>query len=1073
MITMYKKHGFAMIYTPRLTMICIGLMIGLLGACSAQNDSESNKTSKAKDARAFISFNKHIRPILNKNCTGCHGGVTKQGGISYIYRGEALGRGNSGRLNIVPGNAKGSELFQRITSNDPSRRMPYKKPALKEGEIALLKQWINEGAQWEDHWSFVRPAQPNPPAKNAWTKNTIDQFAFKQMQVHGLEPEPQANPEQWLRRVSLDLTGLQPSVDELSSFLDAIASGSSESVYEKYVDRLLASPRFGERWASVWMDLARYADSKGYEKDRHREMWPYRDWLINAYNNNMPYDQFVIKQLAGDLLENATLDDYIATVFNRLTSTNDEGGTDDEEYRMLAVMDRSATVWSVLNGLTMNCVQCHSHPYDPIPHADYFHALSFFNTSLDADKLDDTPALKVADDRAVNQQLFIKQTEIFQHEQLLVDISNKVDKKTVWMALNVKSGQVNFNTASAYSANVKSLEWAARPEQERSQIEWCHQREMAIKNKQPVTPIANNKITESYCHSEFWNTKWWYLGYLSALEENKKNRVSPKAHKDLVVKDGQFSEDQPKLPPTGDYQFETKAMQAPINIGMLKLTAKPFDRDKAKHTPQDGFNIDRIGVEIVRADGSIETATIKGFLPLTKQGLSLLTRTLAARKNANINLSSEWSPGFVAHRIFHPVETIAIFEETLQLASGDSLRVSLAQLQMGQLRDGKPYYLRNLSLAYTSALTQDFNDYEYHRHKVVSSIAEVAEVESIDVPVMREQFAHERRLTPIFDRGNYLHKSGEDRLPNTPESLPPLSVADSQRATRLDLAKWFFIDEQPLTARVAANRLWEQMFGRGLVSSMEDFGGAGGLPSHPQLLDWLAVTFQKDLNWDIKALLKLIAMSATYRQNAYVGEEKMAADSSNQWFARGPRQRLTAEMVRDQALLAAGLLSDKMGGESVMPPQPKGVWQQVGRTKKWETPEGDNRYRRAIYTYIKRSAPYPSFQIFDDVGHLVTAARRVPTNTPLQALVTLNDPVYFEAASELGKILLNVAEKTNRSEAFNVGFKRILSRPATVAEHSALNKAFNTASSIHSSSAHNVWIDIAVVMLNMHASLVR
>jgi mono/diheme cytochrome c family protein len=349
--------------------------------------------------RDRVDFSRDIRPIFNQNCTACHGGVRQKNGVSFIYRAEALGKGKSGRPIIVAGDPDASELMVRVTSKDPETRMPYRAPPLSPQQIALLRRWIKEGAQWEDHWAFVAPKpQPLPAVKRAdWVRRPLDRFILARLEKESLEPSPEADKAELLRRVSFDLTGLPPTAEEEAAYL----ADSSPNAYEKQVDRLLASPSYGERWASMWLDLARYADSQGYEKDSGRPgVWPYRDWVIDAFNRNLPYDKFVITQLAGDLLPNSTFEDQIATSFHRQTPNNAEGGTDDEEFRLIAVMDRSATTWSVLNGITMNCVQCHSHPYDPIRHVEYYRSLAFFNTQGDADQDDDSPNLRVPKDKA-------------------------------------------------------------------------------------------------------------------------------------------------------------------------------------------------------------------------------------------------------------------------------------------------------------------------------------------------------------------------------------------------------------------------------------------------------------------------------------------------------------------------------------------------------------------------------------------------------------------------------------------------------------------------------------------------
>ncbi|HEY7617267.1 MAG TPA: DUF1549 domain-containing protein, partial [Terriglobales bacterium] len=395
-----------------------------------------------RSSRNPVSFSRDVRPILNQNCVPCHGGVRQKNGVSFIFREEALGVGKSGRPTIVPGKPDASELMARVTSNDPDVRMPYHAPPLAPPQIALLRRWIKEGAKWEDHWAFVPPkAQPLPPVKRMnWPHQPLDRFILARLEKEGLAPSPEADKASLLRRVSFDLTGLPPTPEEQAAYL----SDSSPNAYEKQVDRLLASPRYGERWAALWLDLARYADTKGYEADQERPgVWPYRDWVIDAFNRNLPYDKFVITQLAGDLLPGASFEDQIATSFHRQTPVNDEGGTDDEEFRLVAVMDRSATTWSVLNGITMNCVQCHSHPYDPIRHAEYYQSLAFFNTTDDADFPDDTPVLHVPKDKARYPEASRLEKEITKLTRSVVALGRQTEEQEQWKALPITAASDN------------------------------------------------------------------------------------------------------------------------------------------------------------------------------------------------------------------------------------------------------------------------------------------------------------------------------------------------------------------------------------------------------------------------------------------------------------------------------------------------------------------------------------------------------------------------------------------------------------------------------------------------------
>ncbi len=673
-----------------------------------------------------VSYNADIRPIFNNKCIACHGGVKKSSGFSVLFREEAMQPAKSGELAIVPGHPEGSELIRRVKHQDPEERMPAEHDALSEEEIERLELWVEEGAEWETHWSYLAPDPDiEPPAlRDQWITNGIDAFVLQRLRKEKLKPQPEARREVLLRRVSLDLIGLPPTLEEVQEYL----KDDSPEAYEKAVDRLLASPRFGERWASMWLDLARYGDSQGYQKDPYRSIWAYRDWIIQALNADMPFDQFTIEQLAGDLLDDPTRDQILATAFHRNTMSNDEGGTDDEEFRVAAVLDRVNTTFEVWQGITIGCVQCHSHPYDPIRHEEYYGLYAFFNNTADADKPHEKPLLR--------------------------------------------------DFSPTFETRAKEL------------ILW-------FEGQCGVNPSEGRLVTR---------------------------------YDDIVER--------------------------------LKSSCRP---------PAD---------------------------------------------------SMIWNANFEALKDLSPPKT----------------------------------------------------------------------------PVMRELPPDSSRITRFFERGNWL-VHGDTIQPGVPASLP--DYLDEYPQNRLGLAQWLVSDENPLTARVMVNRFWEQLFGVGIVETLEDFGSQGAAPSHKELLDWLAVQFREEQNWSVKSLLKQIVMSSTYRQDAAASPDLLERDPNNHLLARGPRFRLSAEQLRDQALAVGGLLSDKMYGPGVMPPQPDGTWQVIRGVLKWQTAEDEDRFRRGLYTFWRRSSPYPSMITFDAPSREFCVSRRIRTNTPLQALVTLNDVTFIEAAVAL------------------------------------------------------------------------
>jgi Protein of unknown function (DUF1553)/Protein of unknown function (DUF1549)/Planctomycete cytochrome C len=951
-----------------------------------------------------VRFSRDIRPILNQNCMPCHGGVRQKNGVSFLFREEALGRGKSGKPTIVPGKPDESELIARVTASDPEVRMPYHSSPLSSEQVELLRRWIKQGAKWEDHWAFVAPKPQSLPAvrRNDWPRQPLDRFILARLEKEGLSPSAEADKSALLRRVSLDLTGLPPTPEEQAAFL----ADSSANAYEKQVDRLLASPRYGERWASMWLDLARYADTKGYEADRERPgVWPYRDWVIDAFNRNSPYDKFVITQLAGDLLPNATFEDRIATSFHRQTPVNDEGGTDDEEFRMVAVMDRSATTWSVLNGLTMNCVQCHSHPYDPIRHAEYYKSLAFFNTTLDADLPEDTPVLRVPKNKALYPEAAQLQQRLAKLETEVVSQGRQLETQSQWSPAPISLATANAALALQFEA---------------SELE----RQLAHLDNEELTPKARKDRLKDLQQS--------------IADVRKMARADAGKLTTLQIRDGDL---QVSSDISGAQVYELIAkIDAPV-VTAFRLGVDPVNSEVARHTPELGFMVDRIDAWVVGREGQESKIAFRYLVPDSESNLESalgvaveLKRKLTDDPGAN---------GFQTRpNLFHSRWVVAVPSSPLVLAPGSRLKLRLTQTQ--QITD-KPALVRRLHFAVSGdanwqQLAADAT-YAGNLAQLTKLTRELQKIPSVRLPVMAEEPPYDGRTTLEFDRGNFLTKIGPPLSPDVPGIFPRLPEAEPRN--RLTLAKWFFSPGQPLTARTAVNRYWEQLFGTGIVETLENFGSVGEEPSHPELLDWLALHFQNDLHWDMKALLRELVSSATYRQSAKSTPALTERDPRNRLLARGPQQRLTAEMVRDQSLLASGLLSDKMGGPPVMPPQPAGVWNSVYNETRWIDARGPDRYRRAVYTYIKRTSGYPSFLTFDASDHDTTLARRIPTNTPLQALVMLNDPVYYEASEALAKRMM--AESRRMDERIACGTRLVLSRDPTDRELAAMRALFEKA----------------------------
>ncbi len=858
-------------------------------------------------AEERVEFNRDIRPILTKHCTACHGGVKEAGEISFIYREKALAPAESGKIPIVPGKPAESEMLHRLRSSDPDEVMPKPKhgPPLPAAEIALIERWISQGAQWQDHWAFVPPVERPVAAVSdeKWPSVPLDRFILARLDREKLKPSPEAPPAEWLRRVSFDLTGLPPSPEDLAAFEKNPADRAA------VVDRLLAAPGFGERWAAVWLDLARYADTYGFEKDPHRDIWPFRDWVIRAFNADMPYDRFTIEQLAGDLLPDATADQRLATAFHRNTQTNTEGGTDDEEFRVAAVIDRATTTWTAWQATTFGCVQCHSHPYDTIEHDEFYQFIAFFNGTQDYDQDDDFPKMKVPG-----------------------------------------------NPAEA--AEASSLEVRMRVLREQLNA-------------------GGRELAQS--------AGGW---------ENFTPDVFAPSHGVLTVSADGSIRSEGTLPVKAVHKVSGNAAA----FSALRLKILP-DSDDPKKWPERGAWVSEFAVS------SIDPAGIVTPIAMKEVFVDQLGGPSAPAPTGNVG-------GFP--KLEGPRWSVFVPEKPVPAG-----RLEISMTQKGQTAGNQATPVRRFTLETTTRPEWTALVGEAERLATWKSLdvmaARYKDIPGVMVPVM---VGREDRETRVFARGNRLMKA-ELVTPGVPDALA--SGAPESGMTRLDMARWIASPKNPLTARVMVNRLWGELFGSGIVRTSEDFGTSGTPPSHPELLDHLALRFQGELGWSVKAMLREIVLSATYRQTHRASKALVEKDPSNVLLARGPRNRLSAEMVRDQALAVSGLLSPKMHGPPVFPPQPEGVWGMVYNGRKWQDSEGEDRYRRGIYTYIRRTSGFPGFLTFDAPSRDLCNPRRLVSNTPLQALVTLNDPAHIEAAQAFAKRMAAHSPELSAQLAFGIG----------------------------------------------------
>ncbi len=897
---MIRLSRIARNITQRLATIA-----ALTAALFVTGCAERSPAVGAENAAASaVDFNTSVRPILNAHCIACHGGVKAASGLSFLFPEEALVVGESGRRAIVPGDADESYLLERIT--DRADPMP---PAdhgamLDAQDVVVLEEWIRQGAHWGTHWAYEPPKPGDPPAATAWAKTPVDHFIAKGHADLGLEPNSPAEPHVFLRRLTLDLTGLPPTPADQATFTTAWNIDADQAV-AAVTDRLLASTAYGERMATVWMDLARYADTMGYEKDAHRTMWPYRDGLIRSFNADKPYDRFLTEQLAGDLLPDRNAETVIATAFHRQTQTNAEGGTDDEEFRVAAVIDRVNTTWTAVMGSSFGCVQCHAHPYDPFHHEDYYRFKAFFNNTADTDD-GDYPRLVVPEDLTKRDESVALQLELRALEASRDHSAMELSAETAWVDTTLQSatldGEGSIEASPSGVLHVRGT---------------VHARSTYVVNLLPNDPA------------------------ITAIRL------------DALLPDG------------------TDGL-ASVGFQLSQIEAAIVDAAGAN----GGESAQPIALQFAATDFSRGDQQIDGVLREGRNGWSL------------------YPYQFRNHQL------VVFPEAPVTVPDGASLRITLHHRRGTEKSDAhsKRFKLRTTSDPRWQQVSSN-KDRIATDTRAATTRDRIQALAGVRVPVVFQRPASAQRASHVFVGGNWM-TAGEPVRPGTPGSLPDLS-ASTDAPSRLDLARWITAEEHPLTARVIVNRLWAQVFGRGIVATLEDFGTQGAKPTNQPLLDWLAVRLVEDHGWRLKPMFRDLVTSATYRQSARASAKDHTRDPYNAWLARGPRTRLSAEMVRDQALAVSGLLSKKMFGPAVMPVQPAGVWQVVYSGATWKTSPGEDRHRRAVYTYWRRTSPYPSAMTFDAPSREFCVADRLTTNTPLHALVTLNDPVYAEAAEAL------------------------------------------------------------------------
>lgn len=968
----------------------------LLGAVaslgSARNQTAPADGPAAKPV-ATIDFTRQVRPILSDNCFTCHGPDEKQRKARFRLdlKEAALGKLRDGSRAIVPGKPDDSVLLQRLEAKEPSERMPppHANKKVTPEQIGLIRQWIQEGAPFAEHWAFVPPKRPAlPPVKNkAWPRNPIDHFILARLEKEGLTPLPEADPVTLIRRLTLDLTGLPPTPAEVDAFL----ADKSPDAYEKLVDRLFASPHYGERLALDWLDAARFADTHGYHIDAGRDMTRWRDYVIDSFQKDLPFDRFTIEQLAGDLLPNATVRQKVASGFNRNHMINFEGGAIPQEYHTAYIVDRVNTTTTVWLGLTFACAQCHDHKYDPISHKEYYQLFAFFNnvpeSGLDGSKGNAAPMIP-APTAAQARELARIDADLISLEKNLSAGDPKLDAaQSAWEKTALDGKVVVWHPLQPSALNARG---GAK---------------LTVQPDKAILVTGANPPTDSYTITAPSALKTITALRLEALPHDSFNGKGPgrSINGNIVLTNIEIAAKQKAAFKTAVADFSQK--DYPI--------ANAIDAN-----PQTGW---AIHPEV----GKPLAATFVLNAPLTVDG--------------GVAITLDFNSQSGQHQLGHFRLSVTDAEQPLGKQSIPDNIVAALKMPADQRTAAQKSALRTFYRTQVVAgpTGQQIAKLRQSRSEIEKQMQSTMVMQ--EMPAPRETF--------ILKRGEY-DKKLDKVTAATPSFLPPL--AKDAPSTRLGLARWLVDPKHPLTSRVTVNRYWQMFMGTGLVKTAEDFGSQGELPSHPELLDWLAAEFtdpsfspgsqNRPGAWSVRHLVRLIVTSAAYRQSSRITPALVARDPENRLLARGPRFRLQAEFIRDQALAASGLLNREIGGRSVSPYQPLGLWEELairGDSKNWSAQffvqgKGPDLYRRSMYTFWKRTSPPPQMMTFDAPDREVCTVRRSRTNTPLQALVLMNDPTYVEAARKLAERVLK--EKETTSDRLTHAFRLVTARTPRDAE---------------------------------------
>ena len=937
-----------------------------------------------------VEFNRDIRPIFSDKCYTCHGPGVANRQTKLRFDTESAAKQDLGsHFAIVPGDPEKSVIIRRITATNPAMRMPpaWSAYKLSESEIELIRRWIQQGAVWEKHWSFVPPKRrPLPEVVHRdWPRNSIDNFVLAHLEHEGLGPSSEADRERLIRRVTLDLTGLPPTLPEIDAFL----ADTSTTAYEKVVDRLLTSPRYGERMAVRWLDGARYADTNGYQTDAERIMWRWRDWVIDAFNHNMPFDQFTVEQIAGDMLPNATLSQQIATGFNRNHRGNGEGGIIPEEYAVEYVVDRVDTTATVWLGLTLGCARCHDHKYDPFKQKEFYQVFAYFNNVPEkgkAWKYGNSPPVVEAPTLAQQEELSALETRLASAEAAFTKLKPEIDR-----------AQSEWEKSDARSAPV----------------DWTITRDMVAQRRLAGSMSFNGKrsvevddVAQFGFYDKFTLSAWIRPTAPTGAIITRAQEEAEGEGYGLYLKDG---------------KLQANLVKRWLDDALRVETERTLELNQWHHVLMT-YNGSRI------ADG------LKIYIDGEPQKLKINLDDLnqSFETGEPLRIGSGGGNGFEGQIHDARAYKVALAPDEVRVAATETPISAIAQISAEKRSRAQSdkialYFLEREAPQQVQSAWRELTGLRDRRQSLIESFPTVM--------VMKERATP--RDTFVLLRGAY-DRPGEKVSPGVPSVLPPLPAGSPNN--RLGFAKWLVDSSNPLTARVIVNRFWQMYFGVGLVKTVEDFGSQGEWPANLELLDWLATEFIRT-GWDVKAMQKLIVTSAAYRQSSRATPELLQRDPENRLLARGPRLRLPAETVRDQALAVSGLLVEKVGGPSVKPYQPAGLWKELGG-EDYKQDTGEGLYRRSLYTFWKRAVPPPSMVNFDAAGREACTVRETRTNTPLQALDLMNDPAYIEAARALARRMMREGGATPDSRV-SFAFRLATARRPRAPELAVLLDSFH------------------------------